>query len=205
MAVKIAKTAIIRRRIRRDVQASKRQQNPSEHMAILAGLILVGFLVLHFFEPKNFPQASFNAIRKTDGKGDKDRYLVIYPNMKAALLVSTDGDVSVVDGGQEIANSSGEVFDPFYKVRDRRHHFEGATQVFYALEAVKPDLKSDRAANFALMRSPYNDGRSISDAQVITLEDVQGTAAPVVTNIENKETMAVINGTHPVWKTLRYL
>jgi hypothetical protein len=205
MAVKIAKTAIIRRRIRRDVQASKRQQNPSEHMAILAGLILLGFFVLHFFEPKKFPQASFNAIRKTDGKGDKDRYLVIYPNMKAALLVSTDGDISVVDGHEEIANSLGEVFDPFYNKRDRRHHFEGATQVFYALEAVKPDLKSDRATNFALMRSPYNDGRSIPNAQVITVTDIQGTAAPVVTNIENTETAAIIKGTHPVWKTVRYV
>ena len=205
MAAKIAKTAIIRRRIRRDVQTRKRQENPSEHMAMLAGLILVAFLVMNFFEPKKFPQATFNAIRKTDGKGDKDRYLVIYPNMRAALLVSTDGEIAVVDGGQEIASSSGEVFDPFYNKRDRRHHFDGATQVFYALEAVKPDLKSERATNFALMRTPYNDGRSISNAQVITVTDIQGTAAPVVTNIENAETMAIIKGTHPVWKTLRYV
>jgi 3,4-dihydroxy 2-butanone 4-phosphate synthase/GTP cyclohydrolase II len=71
--------------------------------------------------------------------------------------------------------------------------------------AVKPDLKSERATNFALMRTPYNDGRSISNAQVITVTDIQGTAAPVVTNIENAETMAIIKGTHPVWKTLRYV
>jgi hypothetical protein len=174
-------------------------------MAILAGIILLGFLVIHFFEPRKFPQASFNAIRTTDGKGDKDRYLVIYPNMKAALLVSTDGDVSVVDGRQEIANSSGEVFDPFYNERDRYHPFDGAPQFFHALEAVKPDLRSERATNFALMRSPYNDGRSISNAQVITLADVEGTAVPVITNIENKETMAIIRGTHPVWKTVRYV
>lgn len=205
MAAKLAKAALIRRRLRRDVQASKRQQNPSQEMVMLAGLILVAFLVISFFDPKKFPQASFNAVRKIDGKGDKDRYLVIYPNMPAALLASADGEISVVDGGQEITSNASYTFDPFYKKRDRRHHFDGAPYVFYALEAVKPDLKSERAANFALMRTPYNDGRSISNAQVITLADLQGAAAPVVTNIENKETMAIIKGQHPVWKTLRYL
>ena len=121
MAVKIAKTAIIRRRIRRDVQTRKRQENPSEHMAMLAGLILVAFLVMNFFEPKKFPQATFNAIRKTDGKGDKDRYLVIYPNMRAALLVSTHPSTSC-DARQTTQMNFRGRLDLHQELRDFRGH-----------------------------------------------------------------------------------
>lgn len=200
MAAKIAKTALIRRRIRREVQSRKRVQNPSTEMVILAGAVFAALLLLYFFDPKPFPQASFNAIRKTDGKGDKDRYVLVYPNTRDALVVTSDGEVWTADSTKELDFSSVSAFDPFYKQRDRKHQFEGASTAFFPLQLINPDLRDKKAVNFALMRMPYKYDAPIASAQVLKLAYVDGIPVAVTANIGYDETKAIIKGLHPTWK-----